>query len=405
MSPVAIAYFALADGSIWQGTPFGKRGRTTGEAVFNTSMTGYQEILTDPSYCRQIVVMTAPHIGNTGVNDEDAESHRPWVAGFGLRKAPARTSSWRASQSLESYLAENDIVGITGLDTRAIVAHIRDRGAMPAAIVSDGGDQGNAVATARAASDINRQDLVGQVTCRESYTWDEPAESVWYPLIRTGAGPESVPMASLLDATPDRSADDAVTGGLARPHVVVWDFGVKRNTLRLLVTFGCRVTVVPARTSAADILALAPDGVLLSNGPGDPAALGDIVTEVRRILGRVPVFGICMGHQLLGLALGGSTYKLRFGHRGGNQPVRDPSGHVAISSHNHGFAVNAEGLPAWVRVTHENLNDGCVEGLAAPRLGAFSVQYHPEAGPGPHDAIPLFREFLKLMQPPIGDLD
>jgi carbamoyl-phosphate synthase small subunit len=307
------------------------------------------------------------------VNEADDESARAWLAGFVVRRASPVASSWRSTGDLAGYLAERDVPGLTGLDTRALVRHLRDGGAQHGAIVSDGGTAGDALVLAATAPDINAMDLVGEVTCPAPYAWDEPADADWYP----ARGAEADPLRLL--------------------HVVVCDFGVKRNTLRLLTSRGCRVTVVPARTSAAEVLALAPDGVLLSNGPGDPATLGDIVAEIRALLGRVPVFGICLGHQLLGLALGGRTYKLKFGHRGANQPVQHcPSHGVAISSHNHGFAL-APDLGEGVVITHVNLNDGCVEGLAAPALRAFSVQYHPEAAPGPHDASDLFDAFVRAM--------
>ncbi len=429
MAEPDMAYLALSDGTLWPGEAFGARGRCSGEVVFNTCMTGYQEVLTDPSYCRQIVVMTAPHIGNTGVNPEDDESDRAWVAGFAVRRASLSVSSWRATGCLDDYLREQGIVGIAGLDTRALVRHLRERGAMPGALVSDGGGPADAVALACAAPDINALDLVGEVSCRAPYAWTEPAAASWYPLDRfaiTAAAGEEPELQDELDSEGEDARDEVHAGDEAgaevvpagmqgediarsmdaapddpapRPHILVYDFGVKRNILRLLAAQGCDVTVVPARTPASVVLAVAPDGVLLSNGPGDPARLGDIVDIIRALVGRVPVFGICLGHQLLGLALGGTTYKLKFGHRGGNQPVRDErSGAVAISSHNHGFALAAEGLPAGVQVTHLNLNDGCVEGLAAPELGAFSVQYHPEAAPGPHDAGGLFGEFLAVVR-------
>lgn len=421
------AHLVLVDGTVWSGRPFGARGRRTGEVVFNTSMTGYQEILTDPSYCRQIVVMTAPQIGNTGVNDEDDESDRVWAAGLVVARASLSVSSWRASGSLDDYLAARGIVGITGVDTRALVRHIRDAGAMHGAIVSDGADAApahvaeahvaEALALANSAVDINTLDLVGEVSCAEPYEWVAAAEARWYPL---GIGarvvshhgrsagstlrePADTPISSAIappvpSPTSPPSAPPIAPPPSPRPHIVVYDFGVKRNTLRLLAAHGCRVTVVPARTPAAQALALSPDGILLSNGPGDPARLEDIVLIVRDLLGRVPIFGICLGHQLLGLALGASAYKLKFGHRGGNQPVRHPAGGlVEISSHNHGFGLDAAGLPADVEVTRTNLNDGCVEGLACLSRRAFSVQYHPEAAPGPHDSSGLFESFLEMV--------
>ena len=397
-----MAYLALVDGSVWPGRPFGARGQHSGEVVFNTSMTGYQEILTDPSYCRQIVVMTAPHIGNTGTNDEDDESERCWVAGFVVRRASRSVSSWRATATLDAYLREREVVGIDGVDTRALVRHIREKGAMHGAIVSDGSKAEAALAIARDATDINTLDLVGEVSCDAPYAWEEPADPQWYPLgvgvgvddpevgaaafaatMRVGeAPPAAVPLPGLAGVDSD-----------ATRHVLVYDFGVKRNTLRLLAARGHRVTVVPARTTAEQALAMRPDGILLSNGPGDPSRLEDVVETLRQLVGRVPIFGICLGHQLLGLALGGRTYKLKFGHRGGNQPVKGPEPHVAISSQNHGFALADEGLDEDVAVTHRSLNDGSVEGLACDRRQAFSVQYHPEAAPGPHDASGLFDRF------------
>jgi carbamoyl-phosphate synthase small subunit len=356
---------ALADGTLWPGLAFGAVGERSGELVFNTCMTGYQEVLTDPSYHGQIPVMTQPHIGNTGANDEDDESERCWVAGFVVRSASPVASNWRANQTLDAYLWQREIVGMTDVDTRALVRHIRTRGAMNAAMSSENTNAQRLVALARAAPDMNLLDLVRDVTCAAPYE----------------VAPCPAPAANR----------DAL-------HVVAYDFGIKRNILRLLASHNCRVTVVPAQTPAADVLALGPDGVFLSNGPGDPAAVTHAIEATRALLGRLPIFGICLGHQILALALGGETYKLKFGHRGGTQPVRyEPTRAVAISSHNHGFAVRADSLPPEVTITHVNLNDGCVEGLAAPGLRAFSVQYHPEAAPGPHDALGLFDEFIALM--------
>jgi carbamoyl-phosphate synthase small subunit len=360
---------ALADGTLWPGRSFGALGERTGEVVFNTGLTGYQEVLSDPSYHGQIVVMTAPHIGNYGVNAEDDESDHPWAAGFVVRAASPLASNWRAAGTLDEYLCRHGVVGITDVDTRALVRHIRTHGAQNAALSSLTTDPEPVIALARSAPDMNGLNLAREVSCAEPYPWRPPPAGF-----------------------------EAPTPAEPRFHVVAYDFGLKRNILRLLAAHGCRVTVVPAQTPAGEVLALRPDGVFLSNGPGDPAAITDAIASVRVLLGRVPLFGICLGHQILGLALGGETYKLKFGHRGANQPVKNLlTGRVEVSSHNHGFAVRAEGLPAGVEVTHVNLNDGCVEGLRAPRLRAFGVQYHPEAAPGPHDARYLFETFTRLM--------
>ncbi len=365
------ALLALADGTTWPGVAFGAPGERTGEVVFNTSLTGYQEILTDPSYHGQIVVLTQPHIGNYGANPEDDESSRPWAAGLVVRALSPLASNWRATVSLDDYLRERGVPGIAEVATRALVRHIRTHGAQNAALSSLDPDPQRLVALARSAPDMNGLDLAREVTCTAPYAWPPEAASGF-----------------------EAPAPQPPTW-----HVVAYDFGLKRNILRLLAAHGCRVTVVPASTPAAEVLALRPDGVFLSNGPGDPAAVTYAIDTVRQLLGRVPIFGICLGHQILGLALGGSTYKLKFGHRGGNQPVRRAAvGSVEISSHNHGFAVRAESLPPEVQVTHLNLNDGCVEGLRAPAVRAFSVQYHPEAAPGPHDARYLFATFTRLMQ-------
>jgi len=365
-SEIRNCLLALTDGSLWPGRAYGASGERTGEVVFNTSLIGYQEILTDPSYHGQIVVMSTPHIGNYGANAEDDESDRAWLSGFVVRDASPISSNWRSTRTLDEYLRERGIVAISGVDTRALVRHIRTYGAMNAAISSVQPTPEHVVALARSAPDMNGLDLARDVTCSEPYQWQISHQ------------PSAISHAF---------------------HVVAYDFGIKHNILRLLNERGCRVTIVPAQTSAQDVLDLKPDGVFLSNGPGDPAAVTYAIESIQQLLGRVPIFGICLGHQLLGLALGGSTYKLKFGHRGGNQPVKHlPTGRVAISSHNHGFAVHATSLPTGVEVTHVNLNDGCVEGLSAPNLRAFSVQYHPEAAPGPHDARDLFDQFINLMK-------
>jgi carbamoyl-phosphate synthase small subunit len=370
MSPRIPALLALEDGTTWPGTALGAIGERAGEVIFNTAMTGYQEVLTDPSYYGQIVVMTAPHIGNTGVNIEDEESAKPWLSGFVVRAASPRVSNWRSQAALGDYLREHGVVGITGVDTRALVRHIREAGALRGVISSAEPEAARLIEAARRAPSMEGLDLVPYVTCAEPYHWAEGGPGEW------GVPPSSQPY-----------------------HVVAYDFGMKRNILRLLAERGCRVTVVPATTPAAVVLALNPDGIFLSNGPGDPAAVTYAVAAVRELLGKKPLFGICLGHQILGLALGGNTYKLRFGHHGGNQPVRfSDTGRVEISSHNHGFAVANNSLPAGVEVTHTNLNDGCCEGLRAPDLRAFSVQYHPEAAPGPHDAAYLFGQFVALMK-------
>ncbi len=362
---------ALADGTLWPGRAFGAIGERTGEICFNTGLTGYQEILTDPSYHGQIVVMTQPHIGNYGVNADDDESRRAWLSGFVVREASPITSNWRATQSLDHYLRERGVVAISDVDTRALVRHIRTQGAQNAALSSANLQPDRLIALARSAPDMNGLDLAQAVTCTEAW---QLATGSWQL-----AASHQLPAANY--------------------HVVAYDYGIKHNILRLLMQQGCRVSIVPAQTSAVDILALNPDGVFLSNGPGDPAAVTYAIDSIKQLLGRVPIFGICLGHQLLGLALGGRTYKLKFGHRGGNQPVKNlDTGRVEISSHNHGFAVDADSLPQGIEVTHVNLNDNCVEGLRAAALRAFSVQYHPEAAPGPHDARYLFRNFIDLME-------
>jgi carbamoyl-phosphate synthase small subunit len=355
------ALLALEDGRTFRGRSWGAEGETCGEMVFNTSMSGYQEVLTDPSYAGQIVCMTYPLIGNYGVNNADAESARPWVEGFVVREASRMASNWRAEETLDAYLKRWKIVAIEGLDTRALVRHIRDKGAMRACLSTIDLDEKSLVEKALNSPSMENRELASVVTCKSIY--EIPAE------------------------------------GEQRFHVVCYDFGVKMNSLRELARMGCRVTVVPANTSAAEVMALKPDGIYLSNGPGDPASMNEVVEEVRRLAqAGVPTFGICFGHQLLGRAFGGTTYKLQFGHRGGNQPVKDlQKGAVEITSHNHGFAVNAESLPEEMVVTHINLNDNCVEGMRHRTLPIISVQYHPEAAPGPHDAEHHFKRFIELM--------
>ncbi len=356
------ALLALEDGVTFRGRSWAAEGESTGEMVFNTSMTGYQEVLTDPSYAGQIVCMTYPLIGNYGVNSEDEESSRPWVEGFVVREASRIASSWRARETLDAYLKRWNIVAIEGIDTRALVRHIRDKGAMRACLSTTELDEQKLVEKARQSPSMENRELASVVTTEEKY-----------------------------EIQPE---------GNERFHVVCYDFGVKRNSLRELAAHGCRITVVPASTSSAEVLALKPDGIFLSNGPGDPASMDREVEQIRNLIETsVPTFGICFGHQLLGRAFGGKTFKLVFGHRGGNQPVQDTAnGKVEITSHNHGFAVEAGSLPADVEVTHINLNDRCVEGMRHKTLPIFSVQYHPEAAPGPHDAAHHFQRFIKLME-------
>jgi carbamoyl-phosphate synthase small subunit len=375
------AVLVLEDGRVFPGRSFGAAGERIGEVVFHTGMTGYQEILSDPSYCGQMVTMTAPHIGNTGVNDFDPESVRPQVAGFIVRSYSEDYSSWRARGSLAQLLRDHAIVAISDVDTRALTRHIRTAGAMRG-IISTSGEPIEALqAKARSAPPMEGLDLTRVVTCEEPYGWAE-GSAPWEPRIEKAARLNS--QLSILNS---------------QFHVVAYDFGLKRTILRRLVDHGCIVTVVPATTSAAEALSLRPDGVFYSNGPGDPAATAYAVETLRGLLGKVPVFGICLGHQLVGLALGGRTFKLPFGHHGANHPVRHiPSGRVEITSQNHGFAVDPTSLPADAEITHINLNDQTVEGLRHPGLGCFSVQYHPEAGPGPHDATYLFHEFTGLME-------
>jgi carbamoyl-phosphate synthase small subunit len=366
------AILALEDGSVFRGRGFGASASACGEVCFNTSMTGYQEILTDPSYAGQLVVMTYPEIGNVGVNLEDVESSRPFVEGFIVKEYWRSPSNWRARQSLGDYLAAHGIPGIEGIDTRALVRLLRDKGNLNAILSTDDLDRDRLVRRAREAPSMEGQDLVGKVTCAAPYDW---TEGHW-----TLEGGYSQP------AEPGRRL------------VVAYDYGIKRNILRNLVSAGCKVRVVPAATPASAVLDMRPDGVFLSNGPGDPAAVPYAAETVRQLVGKTPIFGICLGHQILGLALGGRTYKLKFGHHGGNQPVMDlTTGKVEITSQNHGFAVDVDSLGGRAELTHVNLNDQTVEGLSHTQLPLFSVQYHPESSPGPHDANYLFRRFVEMM--------
>ena len=379
------AILALADGRIFEGTSFGAEGEGIGEVVFNTSMTGYQEILTDPSYEGQLVAMTYPEIGNVGVNLEDVESRKPFVNGFIVKNYTAQPSNWRAAQSLHEYMKAQGIVGIQGIDTRSLVRYLRDHGSQEGIISTLTDNVDELIAKAAASPGMVGKDLVREVSCDEAYDWNQ---GMW----QLGGGYKTRDPA----AAPKRKRK----GTFASPafFVAAYDYGIKYNILRNLCEVGCCVKVVPATMPAEDVLAMNPDGIFLSNGPGDPDAVPYAKENVRKLIGKKPVFGICLGHQILGLALGGKTYKLKFGHHGGNQPVMDLiTRKVEITSQNHGFAVDADSLKGAVEVTHLNLNDNTVEGLAHRELPIFSVQYHPESSPGPHDANYLFKRFTDMM--------
>jgi carbamoyl-phosphate synthase small subunit len=381
------AILALADGQFYSGRSFGAEGEAAGEVVFNTSMTGYQEILTDPSYEGQMVAMTYPEIGNVGVNPEDVESRKPFVKGFIVKEYCARPSNWRATRPLDEYMKEHGIVGIEDIDTRSLVRHLRDRGSQEAIISTLSDNPEELIAKAKASPGLVGRDLVKEVSCPESYDW---TEGRW----ELGTGYKK-----RTEESTKKRKGGAPSFEQPRFFVVAYDYGIKHNILRGLAESGCKVKVVPAETSAEDVLALGPDGIFLSNGPGDPDAVPYAKENVAKLIGKIPIFGICLGHQILGLALGGKTYKLKFGHHGGNQPVMDlTTRKVEITTQNHGFAVDADSLKGASVVTHLNLNDHTVEGLAHRELPIFSVQYHPESSPGPHDASYLFKRFVEMME-------
>ncbi|TYL46724.1 glutamine-hydrolyzing carbamoyl-phosphate synthase small subunit [Marinomonas sp. IMCC 4694] len=364
------AILALEDGTVFKGVSIGADGSSTAEVVFNTSMTGYQEILTDPSYARQMVTLTYPHIGNTGVNSEDEESSNVWCEGLIIRDLPLTASSWRSQESLDSYLKRKGVVGIADIDTRKLTRILREKGALAGCIMAgENLDEAAAIAAAKAFPGLKGMDLAKEVSAKAAYPW---TESTW-DLVKGHTTPETFDF-----------------------HVVAYDFGVKSNILRMLVERGCRLTVVPAQTPAKDVLAMNPDGVFLSNGPGDPEPCDYAIKAIKEILEtEIPVFGICLGHQLLALASGAKTKKMKFGHHGANHPVQAiEKGTVMITSQNHGFAVDEDTLPANLVMTHKSLFDGSLQGISRTDKSAFSFQGHPEASPGPHDVAPLFDQFI-----------
>jgi carbamoyl-phosphate synthase small subunit len=370
------AILALEDGVVFEGRSFGFPGEKEGEVVFNTSLAGYQEILTDPSYKGQIVIMTYPLIGNYGINEEDVESRSPKVEGFIVKENSLLYSNWRGNNGLSDYLSRYRIMGVEGMDTRALTKHIREKGAMKAVLSTEDLNRDRLVEKAKASSGLIGRDLVKEVTCESPYPW-------------TGGSDSQFAVQELSQPDPQ-----------SHPRVVVLDFGVKYNILRSLRDWNCEVIILPASASLDTILSYRPDGILLSNGPGDPEGVPYAIETVRRLIGKKPIFGICLGHQLLGLALGGKTFKLKFGHRGANQPVKDiRTGKVSITSQNHGFCVDLNSLnPEEIEPTQVNLNDQTLEGMRHRKLPIFSVQYHPEASPGPHDTHYLFEEFIRMME-------
>jgi carbamoyl-phosphate synthase small subunit len=368
------AILALADGRIFEGKSFGATGEATGEVVFNTAMTGYQEVLSDPSYKGQMVTMTYPQIGNTGINPEDVESSRLYLSGFIVKEYLDCYSNWRAVMSLDSYLKENGVVGIQGIDTRALTRHLRDKGAQNGIISTIDFNTESLLAKVRAVPSMAGLDLATGVTCDKPYEW---TEGLW----ELGKGYS-------------RKVE-----GKQRYKVLAYDFGIKFNILRCLVSAGCDVTVVPSTFPAEEALAMNPDGIFLSNGPGDPEPMTDVIENIKKFIGKIPIFGICLGHQLLGLALGGQTIKLKFGNHGSNLPVMDlATRKVEITAQNHGFSVDIVSLSHCSELAHENLNDQTVEGMRHKNLPIFSVQHHPEASPGPHDSLYLFERFVEMME-------
>lgn len=388
MTAQANAILVLQDGTVYRGKAFGAATTVVGEVVFNTSLTGYQEVITDPSYRGQMVCMTVAHVGNTGINLEDIESDRPQITAFIVREASPVVSNWRANETLHSYLERHNIPGISEIDTRALTRRIRQQGVLHAALCTDGSHTVESLlAMANAWEGLDGRDLVSEVTCQESYNWVDGTRVEWTPV---AAGQNATSATFVAGGTKVADKEPQVA-----PLVVAYDFGIKHNILRRLTSHGLRVTVVPATTPAETVLGLKPDGIFLSNGPGDPAGVPYAAEAVRVLLDtEIPTFGICLGHQIIGRALGGDTYKLKFGHHGGNQPVSDNNAtNVQITAQNHNYAVAIEGLPDNVEITHRNLNDDTVEGLRLKDKPVFCVQYHPEASPGPHDADLLFERF------------